>query len=143
MRGLPGYLTRLDAPGALTREAVTLFSVFVLLLNILTGTLSHAHYGGDGLALPSGGSKMAICSGTQMVFIDKDGNATPAPPQQQGHHECACCLLMQASAVLPPHSAAPSPLELTAIQILRPAGAERAGATAVRAFRNRDPPSQA
>jgi hypothetical protein len=142
MRGLPGYLTRLSAAGVGTRPAVTMFAVFVLLLNILTGTLSHAHYGDDGISIPSGGSKMAICSGTQMVYIDKDGNATPVP-HQQGQLECACCLLMQASAVMPPPSAAPSPLQLAAIQILRPAGAELARAAAVRTFGNRDPPSQA
>ncbi len=134
---------RRRAGSALRREAVTAFSAFVLCLNILTGTLSHTHYAAaaDGLELALNGSKMAICSGTQMVFIDEDGNAIPVPQQQQ-HHECACCLLMLASAVMPPPSV-PLALEAGAIHILRPNDAERLGTAAVQAHRNRDPPSQA
>jgi hypothetical protein len=129
------------ARGALRREAVTAFSAFVLLLNVLTGALWHTHYDAGGLMHSADGSKMAICSGTQMVFIDKDGNTVPVPPQQQ--HDCACCLLMQASAVMPPPPSGPSPLELAAIQIMRPNDVERLDAASVQARRNRGPPFQA
>ncbi|MGO9486180.1 MAG: DUF2946 family protein [Rhodomicrobium sp.] len=143
MRGDWAYSTRRNARSALRREAVAAFCVFVLLLNTLAGFLSHSHYDATGgLALPLDGSKMAICSGRQMVFVDKDGNALPGqPPQQQ--HDCACCLLMLSSAVVPPPPAAPGPLELGAIQIMRPADAERLHAAAGPTHRNRGPPSQA
>jgi hypothetical protein len=141
MRAELGFLMRRYARGALRREAVTAFSVFVLLLNVLTGTLWHTHHDAAGLALSLDGNKMAICSGTQMAFIDKDGNTIPVPQQRQ--HECACCLLMQASAVIPPPPPGPAPLELAAIQILRPHDAERLDAASVQARRNRDPPFQA
>lgn len=145
MRGNWGHLTRRNARNALAREAVAAFCVFVLLLNTLTGFLSHTHYAvADGLALPVDGSKMLICSGTQMVFVDKDGNVIPGEPRQQRPDlECACCLLMQANAVMPPPPSGPEPLQLAGIQILRPNNARHADAAAVPTHRNRDPPSQA
>jgi hypothetical protein len=143
MREQLGYWVRRCVCHALRREAVAAFSIFVLLANILTGELSHTHYGGeDGLALALSGGKMAICSGARMVFIDADGNAVPVPQHQQ-HQECACCLLMQANAVMPPPPFAPEPQQLAAIQVLRPNSVARLDAAAVHAFRNRDPPSQA
>ncbi len=144
MKGSRGCLTRRGACIALRREAMALFGVFVLLLTILTGSLSHVHYGAeDGLALPLNGSKMAICSGTRMVFVDKDGNTIPVD-QEQGHdHECACCMLMQASAVMPPPPYAPKPLRVSSIEILQPGSARHLDAVAVSIRRNRDPPSQA
>lgn len=143
MRGNGAFLTRRNARSALRREAVAAFCVFVLLLNTLAGFLSHSHYGAaEGLALSLDGSKMAICSGTQMVFVDKDGNTLPGQQPQQ-HHDCACCLLMLTSAVVPPPPAAPGPLELAAIQIMRPSEAEHLHAAAAPTRRNRGPPSQA
>jgi hypothetical protein len=146
MRGDLGYSTRRNARIALRRGAVAAFCVFVLLLNTLAGFLSHSHYGAAaGLALPLDGSKMAVCSGARMVFVDKDGNTVPGeqqpPPQQQ--HECACCLLMQASAVMPPPPSAPGPLGLAAVLIMRPSDTQHLNAAAVPTRRNRDPPSQA
>jgi hypothetical protein len=142
MREELGYWVRRSACIARKREAVAAFSIFVLLFNILTGILSHHHYGGqDGLGLTLDGGKMAICSGSKMVFIDKDGRAVPVPPQQQ-HNDCACCLLMQASAVMPPPPSAPPPPELAAIQILRPNDVAQLDAARVHARGNRDPPYQ-
>ena len=145
MRGIWGHLTRRNARNALGREAVAAFCVFVLLLNTLTGFLSHTHYAtADGLALPVDGSKMVICSGTRMVFVDKDGNVIPGKPQQQRrNHVCACCVLMQAHAVMPPPPSAPEPLQLAAIQVLRPSDARHLDAEAALTHRNRGPPSQA
>jgi Protein of unknown function (DUF2946) len=143
MPGDFGHLTRRNARSAYQRGAVAAFCVAVLLLNTVAGFLSHSHYDAAGLALPLDGSKMAICSGTQMVFVDKDGNTVPAPLDQQQHHECACCLLMQASAVMPPRPSAPEPLELTAIRIMWPGHAQQVDAAAVPTRRNRGPPSQA
>jgi hypothetical protein len=133
------------ARNALRREAVAAFCVCVLLLNTVAGFLAHSHYAvADGLALPVDGSKMAICSGTRMVFVDKDGNVIPGDPQQQRPDlECACCLLMQAHAVMPPPPYGPEPLRLTVIQVLRQNNAQHADAAAVPTRRNRDPPSQA
>ena len=143
MREDLGHLTRRRARSAHRREAVAAFCVIVLLLNTLGGFLSHSHYGAvAGLALPADGSKMAICSGAQMVFIDKDGNVLPGKPQQH-EHDCACCLLMQASAVVPPPPSARGPLEIAAILIMRPSDAHRFDAAAVPTRRNRDPPLQA
>ena len=144
MKGSRGCLTQRSARIAFPREAMALFGVFVLLLNILSGSLSHVHHGTDnGLALPLNASKMAICSGTQMVFVDKDGNTVPADQGQGPQHECACCLLMQANAVMPPRPHAPNPLQLATIQILRPGDARHSDAAAIPTRRNRDPPSQA
>ena len=143
MRGDLGYLTRRNARNALGRGAVAAFCVFVLLLNTLAGFLSHSHYGAAaGLALPLDGSKMAVCSGARMFFVDKDGNAVPGEPQQQ-QHDCACCLLMQANAVMPPPPSAPEPLGLAAVLIMRPSDTQHLNAAAVPTRRNRDPPSQA
>ncbi len=144
MRGDLGYLTRRNARNALGRGAVAACCVFVLLLNTLAGFLSHSHYGAAaGLALPLDGSKMAVCSGARMVFVDKDGNAVPGEPQPQQQHDCACCLLMQASAVMPPPPSAPEPLGLAAILIMRPSDTQHINTAAVPTRRNRDPPSQA
>ena len=145
MLGNWGHSTRRCARNALRREAVAAFCVCVLLLNTLAGFLSHSHYAvADGLASPLDGSKMAICSGTRMVFVDKDGNVIPGDPQQQRPGlECACCLLMQAHAVMPPPPYGPEALRLAGIQVPRPSGAQHADAAAVPTRRNRDPPSQA
>ena len=144
MLGNWGHSTRRYARNALRREAVAAFCVFVLLLNTLAGFLSHSHYAGaDGLALPADGSKMVICSGTQMVLVDKDGNVIPGEPRQRPGSECACCLLMQAHAVMPPPPSGPEPLQLAAIQVLRPNSAQHADTAAVPTRRNRGPPSQA
>jgi len=144
MLGNWGYSTRRDARNSLRREAVAAFCVFVLFLNTLAGFLSHSHYAGaDGLALPVNGSKMVICSGTQMFFVDEDGNAIPGEPLRRPELECACCLLMQAHAVMPPPPSSPEPLQLAAIQVLRPNSAQHADAAAVPTRRNRGPPSQA
>ena len=143
MLGNWGHSTGRNARSALRREAVAAFCVFVLLLNTLAGFLSHSHYAAaDGLALPLDGSKMSICSGTRMVFVDKDGNVIPGEPQQRPDFECACCLLMQANAVMPPPPSAPEPLQLAAILIMRPGDARRLDAEAALTHRNRDPPSQ-
>jgi hypothetical protein len=144
MLGNLGHSTPLGARNALRREAVAAFCVFVLLLNTLAGFLSHSHYAAaGGLALPADGGKMAICSGTQMVFVDKDGNVIPGDPQQQRPDlDCACCLLMQAHAVMPPPPSGPEQLQLAGIQVLRPNNAQHADAAAVPTRRNRDPPSQ-
>ncbi len=137
-------MTRRNARSAHRCETVAIFCVFVLLFNTLAGFLSHSHYAAlDGLALPLDGSKMVICSGTQMIFVDKDGNAVPGQPQQQQDHDCACCLLMQANAVMPPPPSGPEPLQLAAIQVLRPIDARHLDDAAVPTRRNRDPPSQA
>ncbi len=145
MLGNWGHSTRRNARNALGREAVAAFCVFVLLLNTLTGFLSHTHYAAaDGLALPLNGSKMTICSGTEMVFVDMDGNVIPGDPHhQQQDHDCACCLLMQANAVMPPPPSGPEPLQLAAIQVLRPSDARHLDAEAALTHRNRGPPSQA
>lgn len=145
MLGNWGHSTRRRARNALRREAVAAFCVFVLLLNTFAGFLSHSHYAaGDGFALPVDGSRMVICSGTQMVLVDKDGNVIPGEPRQQRPDlECACCLLMQAHAVMPPPPYDPEPLRLAGIQVLRPNGAQHADAAAVPTRRNRGPPSQA
>ncbi|MFZ0572928.1 MAG: DUF2946 family protein [Rhodomicrobium sp.] len=128
--------------GAREREAAVAFGVFVLLLNVLAGTLSHSYFHpAGGLALSQDGSKIAICSGARMVFVDRDGKIVPAAPGEPQHqHECICCLLMQASAVLPPQSPAPAPLKLSVIQTLRPSGVQHLHAAAVPTIRNRDPP---
>lgn len=143
MRGNWGHLTRRSARNALAREAVAAFCVFVLLLNTLAGFLSHTHYAvAEGLTLSLDGSKMAICSGTQMVFVDKDGNVIPGEPGQRPDLECACCLLMQANAVMWPPPSGPEALQRAGILILRPNNARQADAAAVPTRRNRDPPSQ-
>ena len=143
MRKDLGYLTRRNARNVLRRGAVAVFCVSVLLLNTLAGFLSHSHYAAAaGLTLPLDGSKMAICSGSQMVFVDKDGNALPGEPAQQ-QHDCACCLLMQVSAVVPPPPSALEPVRLATIQIKRPNDTRQLDAAAVPTRRNRDPPSQA
>jgi hypothetical protein len=144
MLGNWGHSTRRGARNSLRREAVAAFCVFVLLLNTLAGFLSHSHYAAaDGLALPVNGSKMVICSGTQMFFVDKDGNVIPGEQRQRPDLECACCLLMQAHAVMPPPPSNPEPLQLAAIQVLRPGDARHLGAEAALTRRNRGPPSQA
>jgi hypothetical protein len=145
MQGIGGHLTRRNSRNALGREAVAAFCVFVLLLNTLAGFLSHSHYAVAGaLSLRLDGSKMAICSGTQMIFVDKDGNVIPGEPEQQRPDlECACCLLMQAHAVMPPPPSAPERLQLAAIQVLRPGDERHLPAQAAITHRNRDPPSQA
>ncbi len=146
LRIKPGYGSRGCGRGALGRETAAAFGVFVLLLNIISGSLSHSHFDAQGgLALSQDGSKMAICSGARMIFLDREGNIVPGEPGEPQHpqHECVCCLLMQASAVLPPPPPAPAPLEIFAIQILRPGAVQHLHAAAVPAPRNRDPPFQA
>jgi Protein of unknown function (DUF2946) len=137
-------LTRRNARIALRREAMAVFGVFVLLLNILAGFVAHVHYAAEtGLALSLNGGKIAICSGSRVVFIDGDGNNVPANEEQGQRHKCACCMLMKASAVMPPPPHTPKPLYLAAIQISQPGGAKHFHAVAVPTRRNRDPPSHA
>lgn len=136
-------MTRRNARIAPRREARAAIGVFILLLNIFTGFLSHVHYAAEaGLAFPRNGGRMVICSGTRMVFIGKDGKPVPEEEGQERGHRCACCMLMKASAVMPPPPHTPKPLHLAAIQILRPSGARHFDAVAVPARRNRDPPFQ-
>jgi hypothetical protein len=137
-------LTRRDACIVLQREAMAAFGVFILLLNILSGSLSHTHYdAASGLTPSANSGKMAICSGKQMIYVDEDGNVIPTD-QGQGHqHDCACCLLMQASAVIPPPPHAPEPLQLAAIQVLRAGDIQHLNTAAIPTRRNRGPPSQA
>jgi hypothetical protein len=141
MKESRGILTRRNVRIALRREAMLLPSVFILLLNILTGSLSYSHYGAAA-ALPLNGGKMAICSSKQRVFAGNGGNTIPSDRQQQ-QHECACCLPALASAVMPPPPPAPDPLQLAVIQVLRPSDTGHLDAPAVPTRRNRGPPFQA
>lgn len=135
--GLPGRNR-----GALRREAVTAFGIFVVLLNILAGSLSLSQFGtARGLAFSQDG-EVVLCTGGEMLILDRDGNVVPGKPQHQ-QHECPCCVLMHASAVLPPPPSAPVLAELAAIQIMRPGAAQPLDAAAVPIRRNRDPPQQA
>ncbi len=138
--GLPG-----KGRSALGREAAAAFGVLVLLLNILTGSLSHHSESTHGLALPEDGSKMAICGGGSTIFAGEDGVPVTGDSGKSRHqqHECNCCVLMHSNAVLPPPPSAPAPAELSAVQIMRPGAVQPADAAAIPTRRNRDPPSQA
>ncbi len=138
--GLPG-----KSRGALRREAAAAFGVFVVLLNILAGSLSILQFGiARGRALSQDGAIM-LCTGGEMVFLGGDGTIVPGEPGKPQHeqHECPCCVLMHASAVLPPPPSAPAPADLAAIQIMRPGTAQHLDAAAVPTRRNRGPPAQA
>lgn len=129
--------------GALRREAAPAFGIFIVLLNILAGSLSQ--FGAArGLAFSQDG-QIVLCTGGPMLVLDKDGNIVPGEPGKPQHqqHECPCCVLMHASAVLPSPPSAPTPAELAAIQIMRPGAAQHLDAAAVSTRRNRDPPQQA
>ena len=138
--GMPG-----KSRGAVRREAVTAFGIFVVLLNILAGSLSLSQFGTARRLAFSQDGEVVLCTGGEMLILNRDGNVVPGKPGKPQHqqHECPCCVLMHASAVLPPPPSAPVPAELAAVQIMRPGAAQHLDAAAVPIRRNRDPPQQA
>ena len=141
---MPGSGLQRRGGGALCREAAAAFGVLIVLLNVLAGGFSNAHFEVSRRLAFSTDGNIVLCSGGQMLILGPDGRILPGEPSGSHHseHDCICCIMMQTGGALPPPPA-PAPARLAAIQIMRPGAAELLEAASVPTYRNRGPPLQA